>query len=283
MKIGSIAIHSVVSVRPTDSLDKAISLMEEHNIRHLPVTSGGRVEGMISDRDLLLAVGWKLSSQRHVCGAQTAVVGPMQVAEIMSKPVFTMTPNDSIPAAARMLVDKNISAVVVAKDDKVLGIASKVDLLSHVRDLAEFEPLLNVMQNPVEKHMRVQVVSVHPDDSLEHVAVTMQEQHVHHLPIVDGDRVFGMVSDRDLRRIIGEERIEEEQFDRPIDPYLAPTPIRNLIPDRVITIAPSRSLFDASDIMANHRIGSLPVTRQDHMIGIITDTDIIRVIAKMRD
>ena len=55
MKLRQIATHDVVAVAPTDSVDKAIMLMEEHGIRHLPVTQHEKLVGIVSDRDLLSA------------------------------------------------------------------------------------------------------------------------------------------------------------------------------------------------------------------------------------
>ena len=58
MRLEEIGSDQVVTAKPTDSVNRAFTLMVEHDIRHLPIVDGDKVVGIVSDRDLLIIVCW---------------------------------------------------------------------------------------------------------------------------------------------------------------------------------------------------------------------------------
>jgi len=83
MRFRDVATTAVMTLAPTDSIDKATALMEEHGIHHLPVMDESKSPvGMVSDRDHLTAAGW-LSSRDRVDPHDGMVIGPREVWEIM--------------------------------------------------------------------------------------------------------------------------------------------------------------------------------------------------------
>ena len=79
MNVMNYATLDVVTIAPSASIDRGISLMEEHGIHHLVVVQDGRVIGMVSDRDILISTGWMLSVERRTVAVGTEkghVIGP---------------------------------------------------------------------------------------------------------------------------------------------------------------------------------------------------------------
>jgi acetoin utilization protein AcuB len=104
-----------VVVRPNDLLDEAAKRMARFNIRHLPVvTEGGEVVGMLSDRDLRIAV--KSIALARVSSAMT----PMPMA---------VPPDAPLHEVALALADERIGALPVVDEGRLVGIVSHVDLL----------------------------------------------------------------------------------------------------------------------------------------------------------
>jgi acetoin utilization protein AcuB len=306
VKLSLLATKNVLSVQSGDSIDKAIGLMEEHEIHHLPVIETGIVVGIVSDRDILVSVGWKLSSERKHDGRRGSLIGPSGVAEIMSKPVLTMTPEDTVQDAALRMIDRRVSAIVVARDGHVYGILTKLDLLTHARDLAKSAPARAILKQTAEEHMRVSVITATPMQSLLDVASLMHRKGLRHVPVVVEDTLVGIVSDRDIRRAFGGESIEDAAADEAGRLFLRPplsalpnagrrppasdeiadlrlpaSAIMDIMSKNVRTISPGTTLLDAADLMARHRIGCLPVTNEDRLVGIVTDTDLIRIISHL--
>lgn len=87
MHVSHLVKRDVVTAAPGDSIDKAISLMEERAIHHLVVESNRRINGMLSDRDILLSTGWMLTAERRIdTGHGSEVIGPTRIEQIMSRP-----------------------------------------------------------------------------------------------------------------------------------------------------------------------------------------------------
>lgn len=281
MKLNSLATKDVIAVKPGDSIDKAIGLMEEHDIHHLPVIETGVVVGIVSDRDILVSVGWKLSSERKEGKAQGPIIGPRRVAEIMSKPVLTMTPQDTVQDAAIAMIEKRVGAIVIAREGHVSGIITKLDLLTHATDVAQSSAARAVFRQTVEQHMRVSVFTAAPKQPLVEVASLMHRKSLRHVPVVVERTLVGIVSERDIRRAFGGESIEDGAAESLGKLYIPPSSIMDVMSRNVRTIAPEATLLDAADMMTRHRIGCLPVTKEDQLVGIITDTDLIRIISNL--
>ncbi len=103
-----------VTISPNDPITLAHKLMQEGNFRSLPVVGGGRLIGMITDRDVRSAMG----------KSETLTVD-----EVMSRDLITVTSNTSIFDASRLLVERRIGAVPVIEDGQFIGIISTDDLI----------------------------------------------------------------------------------------------------------------------------------------------------------
>lgn len=104
----------------TMTLEAAYALMRERSIRHLPVLDGGRVVGIVTDRDLRLATS-RLSERPFAPGAT--------LAEVMNRPVHTAHPMDPVESAARTMRELKIGCLPVVDGDELVGIVTGIDLL----------------------------------------------------------------------------------------------------------------------------------------------------------
>jgi CBS domain-containing protein len=108
--------------------------------------------------------------------------------------VVTVNPTTTLAEAARTMVDHRIGAVVVADDaERLLGIVTERDLTRAIVDYS-----IGLMEQRVEDVMTYPVVTSTPDESVVEALNTMTSRHVRHLPILDRDRLAGMISIRDV-------------------------------------------------------------------------------------
>lgn len=122
----------------------------------------------------------------------------MQVHQILrAKPqatVITVLPESSVADAARLLAERRIGAVVVSDDGaRVLGILSERDI---VRDLGRRGVVC--LSDKVEALMTRNIVSCTPHDSTDLILEKMTAGRFRHMPVVEGDRMIGIISIGDV-------------------------------------------------------------------------------------
>ncbi|MBA1337120.1 MAG: CBS domain protein [Firmicutes bacterium] len=118
--------REVRSVETTNSVEEAAKIMKELNVGSVPVTSGGRVVGIVTDRDLVL---------RNVANGR----GPRdtRVEEVMTTTVVSATPDMDVHQAADVMAKNQIRRLPVTENDRLVGIVSIGDLA--VRNIYENE------------------------------------------------------------------------------------------------------------------------------------------------
>ena len=118
-----------------------------------------------------------------------------RVAELMSKPVVTVTPSDSILYAVSRMVENNVGCVIVIQGS-VVGIITERDILKQTRAGIDFMqvPAREVMSKPV-------VTATVNDDPLKALSI-MAEKKIRRLPVLHERKLVGIVTERDLVRWI---------------------------------------------------------------------------------
>ena len=115
----------------------------------------------------------------------------MQLVDLMATDVLTVSPDTTIADAARRMISRETGAAVVIESDDLVGLISERDLMRAIPDACSPE-------TPVSERMSRQVMTAAPDTSIPEAMAIMIEGRFRHLPVVDGGRVLGMVSMRDL-------------------------------------------------------------------------------------
>jgi CBS domain-containing protein len=126
---------------------------------------------------------------------------------IEGKPLVYVGPDDPVRAVAKRMAEKNIGAVAVLDQDTLVGIFTERDLMIRV---------IAMDQNPdktrVSSVMTTQIVAADPNDSINECIQKMQQLGCRHLPVVDGGRLIGMLSLRDLLKEDADEQKEKVDF-----------------------------------------------------------------------
>jgi CBS domain-containing protein len=131
---------------------------------------------------------------------------------LQSKPdqaVATTSPEASVFEAVKLMAEKNIGALVVMEGGKVVGVVTERDYARKVALMAR-----NSRDTPVRDIMSTRVMYVRPDQTNEECMALMTENRLRHLPVMEGERMVGLISIGDLvKDIISEQKMIIEQLE----------------------------------------------------------------------
>ena len=135
----------------------------------------------------------------------------------------------------------------------------------------------------VEELMTSKVFTVEPHDLIDRVFFLIHYEKVRHLPVVEKGKVIGMVSDRDLYKTLGPKSNSNsiENGKNETELHVIPRKVQNIMRRGVLTITPDNFASEAAALMADNKIGALPVVKNDKLVGILSSTDILRVFSKI--
>lgn len=124
----------------------------------------------------------------------------------------------------------------------------------------------------VGQYMTTDLFTVRPEDLVDLAASLMDWEHIRHVPVEDDDgKLVGLVSHRSLLRLIGTEMEGAAQ----------PTTVNDIMKRNPVTVTPDTSTLDAIEMMRAHNVGCLPVVKDEALVGIITERDLIDVAARL--
>jgi CBS domain-containing protein len=118
----------------------------------------------------------------------------MTVRDAMSSELIVVRETDSALAGLKLLLKEGVGgAPVVSKESRLVGMVTEFDLLLAIDFVGE--------EVPISRVMHADVISVGPDASLDDARDLMITHHHRRLPVIEGDRVIGILSRRDVLRI----------------------------------------------------------------------------------
>lgn len=133
----------------------------------------------------------------------------------------------------------------------------------------------------VKDHMKRNPITVKKDDSFRYALKLIRKEGIRHLPVLEGTKVVGIVTDSDLRQAAPSPATTLEVHE--LHYLLERLKIEAIMTRKVITVAPESSLRDAVKILFAHKIGCLPVVEKEELVGIITEGDILRAYVDQQE
>lgn len=144
-----------------------------------------------------------------------------QILNVKGHEVFSIRPAETVYAAIKLMADKDVGSLLVMDGTRLVGIFTERQYARDVMLKGRTSPqtlVQDIMETPV---------AVEPDETVEACLAVMTEERVRHLPVIDGDRVVGIVSIGDLvKSVIDEQRFTIGQLEAYIhgEPPRAETP-----------------------------------------------------------
>lgn len=183
----------------------------------------------------------------------------------MTRDVATVSPDEIVASAASIMAGRNISCIVVLKNESVVGILTETDLLKrvmvHQGQQAKIK-VAEVMSAPVE--------SIEPNLSVLDASQTMHAKGFKHLPVLENGRLVGIVTQTDLTEALG--------------CYIADTAIAEIMSRDIATVERKATVTEAAEMMSSRNISCILVAEGGEVKGVLTERDLLKqIVAPQRD
>ncbi|MGQ9530010.1 MAG: CBS domain-containing protein [Candidatus Bathycorpusculaceae bacterium] len=185
---------NVVSVKTSSKIGEAISLMKEKNLGGLPVVDEeNRVRAIITERDIANMFADRMSG--------------VKVAELMSEKVVTALPKMTIFEAEKTMTIQGFRRLPIVSDGKIMGIITAMDIIrffgsGKVFAFLQSGNIIQVLNTPAIEIATKEVATIEPSADVGRAAKIMREKNVGALPVVEKDRLVGILTERDFFKIM---------------------------------------------------------------------------------
>ncbi|MGC8816217.1 MAG: CBS domain-containing protein [Candidatus Hadarchaeum sp.] len=282
MKVRELMSAPVLVVKPTDTLAHAKRLMLRGKVKRLVVMERGRVVGLLTVRDIVsrLRAGspsWRLRTWDNGL-----------VSRVMSREVHAVSPGTDVNKAVVMMLDRDVSSLVVLDGERLVGILTKTDVVRH------FSGLLG-KRFKVRELMSRDVVTVNRRQSVARIVEMMEECNVRSVVVTEGKKPVGVIMDRDLAFAQLEHpekgvREREVRYTRKVErggrprgryvKYVALLTADDIMRRDPVTVYPDADAAEAAALMMESGMSGIPVVEGEELVGIVTKTDLLRGIRR---
>jgi len=131
----------------------------------------------------------------------------------------------------------------------------------------------------VRRKMKTDLVTVPKDERMTVAKKLLKEKNIRHLPVVEGKKLIGLVTNMDIRRAEASPATSLEI--RELHYLLDKLTVGEIMTRNVITISPEISLEEAAILLHDNKIGCLPVVEDGNLVGILTENDVMEVLIEV--
>jgi CBS domain-containing protein len=250
VKVRDIMIKDVLTIRRDDKLLEAAHTMIGAHASCLVVVEREKPIGIITERDFVKKLG--MAKDHHE---------EMIVNDIMTKQLFTVSPNANLFGAQQIMMEHKFRKLVIVENNELRGIITQTDLCRAVAELGVSYP------NPplVKQVMTKKVLAIGEDDQFLKAKKLMTSKDVGSVLIVEKGKIKGIFTEFDL---VSEFFMNANRLRNSF--------MKDLMTNPVVCISPDLDLFQVNKLMLEHNFRRLPVVENNNVLGIITQTDVAR-------
>jgi CBS domain-containing protein len=267
----------------------------EDDVLHRTLVAAAAVLSMAGVRTVIDAVGtrrsWReLARDRIRHFAEVQLVAPLELCCERERAVrwqLATGPRTGRGATAPEGPDVVLDYEYSLAPDVTLR-TDAVDVQSATRELLRLAGYLETTTGTAggleEEMMRVRdlmtrgLITVSPDTTVTEARALMANERIRHLLVTESGRLVGIVTDRDIRLNVASPATTLSVWE--LNYLLARLTVAEVMTKSLIVVEPDRDAREAARIMLDHKIGALPVLDGARLVGILTETDLVRAFAE---
>jgi CBS domain-containing protein len=261
MIVKQLMSKNLVTIDVDRNLRDARNLMEKESISRLLVKDNGKIVGIITARDIANRLGaWR---ERKISDSR------IFVSSAFTKGLIKINQDQSVSEAAKLMLEKGISSLVVYDNGNVVGILTKTDLIKALKNSTA----------KVKDWMSKPVITLGVGSNILQARNVMLRNKIKRIPIVLGNKLVGIVTEKDIAKALGLFRklSEGKHWNEKMKKIL----VEQIMSKDLITVSPEETLGKVVEIMLDNKISGLPIVENEKLVGIITKTDLIKAVENL--
>ncbi len=284
-EIMTIATKDVISIPPTKSIKDTAKVMMEHEFRRLPITDpgSGKVLGIVTVMDILDFFGggnkFNIIEKKYEDNFLAAINEPVR--EIMSRDVICLSKKSSINDVIDVMLTNQIGAIpILDADEKLIAIVTERDIALSLADSLD--------DKTAQDYMSTKVFTTTPGTPIESACKIMVRNGLRRIPIVGGEadiskaakKLLGIATSTDIIRFLNTKDLFDNLNSNAASEVLE-TKLSDIMVKDAVVVEPTDKISELCELFKVSNIGGVPVIKDDVVIGIITERDILRAVKNL--
>ena len=250
LKVCDIMTDNVICAVPGETVLSAVRRMSESKVSCVIVVDSDTVVGILTERDVLRGVA---------AGGRDPTKS--KVAERMSRPVVSITPDSPLLEASAIMGSKGIKRLAVIDEEQLLGLVTQTDITRGLVSLWPYKEVADIMSTDV--------VTADASATVAEAAGLMSSRNISCVVVMRQHDTVGILTEKDvLKRVVALHR----------DP--GTTLVAEVMSHPIITLPPNHSIMCVSRMMDRMRIHRLVVKENKQVYGIVSQTDILGAVRR---
>ncbi len=246
--VSMIANNPIITLDASRPMEEAYEYMRKNNIRHIGITEKDKMTGILSIKDFANYYHNKFCQEVGEKG---------EIQYFMKGPVLGIDANSTVLEAAQKMSQHKVGCLLVSEEGKVKGVFSESALTMDV--IAAGRPLSTTILSTV---LVRQLITMDCSQTMADAYQKMRENNIRHLSIARGNKIVGILSIKDFANYYSFKYCQcNNQEDQ----------VGNYMQEKLGTISGSTSVQNAAKVMKDNKIGSLLVTHDGEIVGIVTE------------
>jgi CBS domain-containing protein len=125
--------------------------------------------------------------------------------------------------------------------------------------------------------MTKEVVKLNLSDDLTKAEKLFKKHHIRHIPVVNGNKIVGMLSYTDLLRISFADAVDDDEMDIDVTVYNMFS-VEQVMARNLVKVSPETTIREVAEILSAREFHALPVVEDELLVGIVTTTDLIKYL-----
>lgn len=250
-----------VTAKPDEDVSEIMGKMKKYDVHDVPVIQGRRLLGTVSYSTLLKRRNLPMTTR-----IDSLLMRPPKVGE-----------EDDLPHIAEILMSSGYRALPVVRDDTLVGIISRTDVVRAIAEAEEFSGLeISAIMTPDPQVVR-------EEDTILRAREMMRALDERAIPVVnEAGRVTGVVGLKDLVEVLTRPRKKATTGDVSGEKTPVEAEVKGFMSVPPITVRPEESVAEAARLMEEFGISSVVVVEDGKPVGIVTQVDLLEHVAALK-